>query len=240
MYEADGVARADGAEPTPATSGPDCVEARELESRIAELAGTINVATAGLVEAIGRVIELKAWAGYGYRSPEHCVTVQAGLAASHARALVLMARRAKQFPTVMSRFGEGRLSEDQVRPIVRHVPDGYDQSCANLAEHLTVPQLERAMRTYAFDHTPPTGKDSGDETDDTSDDSEEAERRERDREQRQYVSFCHDQRSGMWRLRGVLCPELGEIVARALRVFRDEVFNDGERASWHAALLLRT
>lgn len=36
-------------------------------------------------------------------------------------------------PVVMGMFREGRLSEDQVRPIANHAPDGYDESVAELA-----------------------------------------------------------------------------------------------------------
>jgi hypothetical protein len=245
MYEADSGGEESGAGRSGPDSGPGCVEARELEARMAELAGTINVATAGLVDAIGRVIELGAWAGYGYRSPEHWVSLHAGVSAAHARALVLMARRRADFPQVMTAFGEGRLSEDQIRPIVRHVPAGYDESCARVAQHLAVPQLERVMRTYAFGEPPPTaqdladGDDQGNEqaSDQTKPDDEDEHRAERDREQRQFLSFGYDE-AGLWRQRAALSPELGEVVATALRVFREDIFHEGGgRASWHQALV---
>jgi hypothetical protein len=247
MYEADAGAQhhaqPDGEGPV---DGPNCAEARELEAHIAELAGTINVATAGLVDAIARVIELKAWAGYGYRSAQHWVSLHAGVSASHAQALVLMAQRAGEFPSVMDRFRAGRLSEDQVRPIVRHVPAGYDTSTANIAEHMAVSQLERVMRSYAFDNQPDTATDSteGDQDDDDesanatqSDDDDDGLRREQARHESQFASFCHDTQAGLWRLRAALSPEQGEIIATALKVFRGELFNRGEKATWHTALV---
>jgi hypothetical protein len=246
MYEADGSGK-HAEEPSfeGPVDGPQCAEARELEARIAELAGTINIATAGLVDAVARVIELKAWAGYGYRSAQHWVSLHAGVSGSHAQALVLMAQRSGEFPCVMGKFREGRLSEDQVRPIVRHVPAGYDVSTSNIAEHMAVSQLERTMRRYAFDN-PTSNEREGDRdtegddptgSDENGDGGDDVLRRERDRHQSQFASFAHDSDSGLWRLRAALSPEQGEIVATALKVFRGELFNCGEKATWHAALV---
>ena len=46
----------------------------DLERRIAEACGTLNVAHAQLVGLIGIVLECRAWEGFGIRSPEHWVT----------------------------------------------------------------------------------------------------------------------------------------------------------------------
>ena len=247
MYEADAGAQhhaqPDGEGPV---DGPGCAEARELQARIAELAGTINVATAALVDAIARVIELRAWAGYGYRSAQHWVSLHAGVSASHAQALVLMAQRAGEFPSVMGKFRAGRLSEDQVRPIVRHVPAGYDTSCSNIAQHMAVSQLERVMRSYAFDNQPDTADASNKDKDNDDDESggdatqpteTDEFRREQARHDSQFASFCHDTQAGLWRLRAALSPEQGEIIATALKVFRSDLFNRGEKATWHTALV---
>jgi hypothetical protein len=258
MYEADGAAEHIGEHGREGPKdGPQCAEARDLEALIAELAGTINVATAGLVDTVARVIELRAWAGYGYRSVQHWVSLHAGVSASHAQALVLMAQRRGDFPCVMEKFRAGRLSEDQVRPIVRHVPPGYDVSTSNIAEHMAVPQLERTMRRYAFDYPPANRSNTASDHDDSDDEpqhtggdntggenaggentgGDDVFRREQDRHQSQFASFAHDRDLGLWRLRAALSPEQGEIVAAALKVFRGELFNTGEKATWHAALV---
>jgi hypothetical protein len=62
-------------------------------------------------------------------------------------------------------------------------------------------------------------------------------RREQARHDSQFASFCHDTQAGLWRLRAALSPEQGEIIATALKVFRGELFNRGENATWHAALV---
>lgn len=139
--------------------GPDCPEADELRQELATVAGTLNVATARAVRALERAMEMGAWQGAGYRSPEHWMTVQLGVSSRHAALLVLIARRAAAFPEVMGLFGEGKLSEDQMRPIMRHVPDGYDAAVAELAVHATVPQLERLMSRYSFGEDPPTSSE---------------------------------------------------------------------------------
>jgi hypothetical protein len=70
------------------------VEAHDrVEARISELMGTINLATAELVDLIGDVIENETWTtATGVRSVEHWVTWQCGVSRRRAIDLVRMAR----------------------------------------------------------------------------------------------------------------------------------------------------
>lgn len=152
-----------------------------------------------------------------------------------------MARRSGSFPVTMGKLREGKLSEDQVRPIVRHAPDGYDESVAQLAEHLTVPQLERTMRRYSFgDDRPPTASQLANSNDDGEDETAEQakeQKAERARQERQFCSFGHDD-DGMWSLKARLTREQGEIVQKALSIFRQDIFNERDgKATWHDALV---
>jgi len=129
----------------------DAEETPSFEAQVAELCGTLNVATAALVDVIAEVIAADNWSGQGYVSIEHWVAVHCGLSPGRARGLCDLARRRDELPETVSRFREGRLSEDQVRPIARHVPAAYDASIGKLAEHATPNQIARVARTYRFD-----------------------------------------------------------------------------------------
>src|SRR5438874_1228534 len=73
--------------------GVTVVEAHDrVESRISELMGIINLATAELVELIGEAIESETWtAAAGIRSIEHWVTWQCSVTPRRAADLVPLA-----------------------------------------------------------------------------------------------------------------------------------------------------
>jgi len=189
-----------------------------LEPEIAGLCGTINVATAALADAIAEVITAGEWAGGGYRSIEHWAAVHCGLSPTRSGDLCALARRADELPETLTRFRAGRLSEDQVRPIVRHVPARYEASVAELAEHTTPSQITRVARSYRLD--PPTNKD---DDDDDAGDAEENE--DRERQAKRSLTFGWDDDGN---LRGGFClpPDDGAIVKQALEASRDILFNE--------------
>ena len=186
-----------------------------LESEIAGLCGTVNVATAALVDVIVAVIADGGWAGGGYRSVEHWVAVHCGLSPARSNDLCALARRVDELPETLSRFRAGRLSEDQVRPIARHVPGQFEASVAALAEQTTPSQIARVARSYRFD--PPT--------DDDKDPEAEEQAEERERQRRRSLSFGWDDDGN---LRGGFClpPDDGAIVKQALEASRDILFNE--------------
>jgi hypothetical protein len=65
----------------------------------------------------------ESWAIADVRSPEHWLTMQAGLSPFRAKAIVAVARRSGDLPTVMAEF----------------------------AVYASVPQLRRALTHYCFD-----------------------------------------------------------------------------------------
>jgi hypothetical protein len=189
-----------------------------LESEIAGLCGTINVATAALVDLIAEVIADGGWGGGGYRSIEHWVAVHCGLCPARAKDLCALARRVGELPETLTRFRAGRLSEDQVRPIVRHVPGEFEKSVAELAEKTTPSQIARVARDYRYD--PPT-----DNTDKDDDNPDEGKADDEERRRRRSLSFGWDDDGN---LRGAfsLPPDDGAIVKQALEASRDIVFNE--------------
>jgi len=194
------------------------------QAAIAGHVGTINVATAGLVDAIVGVIGSGDWAGRGYRSIEHWVAVHAGVSARRAKDLCLVARRAGELPVTLGRFREGRISEDQVTPIARHVPADHEASVADLAEPLTPSQVARVTSSYRFDPKP----DDGGKDDDEPTQNEKY-RDQRDHDQRRSLQFGWDEDgwlSGSFRLPA----DQGGAVKQALELSRHILFEERESA----------
>ncbi len=124
-----------------------------LEGELGSLCGMANVTAARTVAVIAEALETGAWEGWGIRSPEHWVTWKCGMSPRRARAWVAIARRWTELPVTMAAFTEGRLSEDQVAVVCRHIPAWADAEVAELATMATVPQLVRALARYAWTDT---------------------------------------------------------------------------------------
>src|SRR6476661_4735230 len=123
---------------------------RDLWTRTAEVAGRLNRAQGELVDLAAEVIDGKHWGDGGFRSPEHYFVVRAGLSPAHARDVVAVARRRGELSTVAASVAKGKLSLDQAAVVAHHVPVSHQRSVGELAIHMTVPQLRRAVSRHAF------------------------------------------------------------------------------------------
>lgn len=119
-----------------------------VEARVAELMGTINLATAALVDVIADVVERDTWgtAG-GIRTAEHWVQWQCGVSPARAANLVQMARRQHEFPTTHELFAAGQLTEDTMAAVARRAPAERDHEIADLAGRLLYSQVDRLLST---------------------------------------------------------------------------------------------
>ncbi|WP_460938456.1 DUF222 domain-containing protein, partial [Phycicoccus ginsengisoli] len=127
---------------------------RVLWDRTAAVAGALNAAHAELVEIAAQLLEGRHWGDGGFRSVEHYLVVRAGLSPAHARDVAAVARRRAELPVVAGAVAAGELSLDQAAVVAHHVPASYQRSAGQLARHLTVPQLRRAVSRHAFAVTP--------------------------------------------------------------------------------------
>lgn len=123
----------------------------DLDARLGEIGGVLNVANARAVAAIAEAIERDEWQGHGIASPEHWVKLRLGVSHSRAKVLVAVARRAADFPHTMVEFTAGGLSLEQVYEVVTRAPSWADVRMAGFAGGLTVPQLQRVLREEFFD-----------------------------------------------------------------------------------------
>lgn len=126
---------------------------QELWTRTAQAAGQLNLAHATLVDIAVELIEGEHWGDGGFRSPEHYLTVRAGLSPAHARDVVMVARRRADLPDTAAAVSAGELSLDAAAVVAHHVPATYQASMTHLARHATVPQLRRVVSRHAF-HDP--------------------------------------------------------------------------------------
>lgn len=123
----------------------------EAEQELALLCGVLNSSYARLVAIVAQALSDESWAIAGVRSPEHWLTMRAGLSPFRAKAIVRVARRHGELPTVMGEFADGQLSFDQVAVVARYAPAHVEASVAEMAVFASVPQLRRSLSHYSFD-----------------------------------------------------------------------------------------
>jgi hypothetical protein len=133
----------------------------DAEQELASLCGVLNASHARLVAIVADALADESWAIAGVRSPEHWLTMRAGLSPFRARQVVAVARRFGELPQVMGEFAGGQLSLDQVMVVARYAPSHVEGSVAELAIHASVPQLRRALSRYSFDPPPEPGHQQG-------------------------------------------------------------------------------
>ncbi|MEY2588606.1 MAG: hypothetical protein QOJ67_590 [Acidimicrobiaceae bacterium] len=175
----------------------------ERETRVAELMGIINSATAELTALIASVLEDGSWQLSGIRSPQHWVTWQCGVSPGRAHQLVTMARRRDELPACTELFDAGQLSEDALAAIAKRAPAERDAEVANLAPHLLHTQLVRVLGSLPKPEATPEPEP-------------EPVPPKRD------VGFGADE--DLWRLASSLGLDEGALVELALRSARNQLF----------------
>jgi len=123
----------------------------QAEEELASLCGVLNSSYARLVAIVAQALADESWAIAGVRSPEHWLTMRAGLSPFRAKAVVRVARRHGELPTVMGEFADGQLSFDQVAVVAQYAPAHVEASVAEMAVFASVPQLRRCLTHYSFD-----------------------------------------------------------------------------------------
>ena len=123
---------------------------RDFEQRVAAAIGVLNAAHGQLIALVAELMEADHWRGGGVRSPEHWLTVRAGVSHATARRLVTVARRRAELPAVMGALTEGVLTLDHAHVVAQFAPAYSDHQVAGIAEHATVSQLRSLLSRYRF------------------------------------------------------------------------------------------
>jgi len=140
----------------PVLVGPTPREQRfaEIEAELAELCGQRNAIDGRIAELLAEVERDGLLGGTGVRSVEHFATWQLGCGRGRARDLADVAARLDDLPQTTALLREGRLSVDQVAPIARKAPAHDDDHYADLAQRMTVSQIQRALRSAGAGRRP--------------------------------------------------------------------------------------
>ena len=179
-------------------------ELEALESRITELWGHINAATAQFLALLAEFDRREGWAQHGVASCAHWLNWQCGISAGAAREKVRVARALISLPKIAQAFGEGRLSYSKVRAVTRVATAETEDSLLNIALHGTAAHVERTVKGF---------------------------RRvlrvlERDEaeaiHERRYLD-CRRDADGSVRIEARLAPEAGELLLKALDVAQAEL-----------------
>ena len=179
-------------------------ELEALESRITELWGHINAATAQFLVLLAEFDRREGWAQHGVASCAHWLNWQCGISAGAAREKVRVARALTSLPKITEAFGEGRLSYSKVRAVTRVATAETEDSLLNIALHGTAAHVERTVKGF---------------------------RRvlrvlERDEaeaiHERRYLD-CRREADGSVRIEARLAPEVGELLLKALEAAQAEL-----------------
>ena len=179
-------------------------ELEALESRITELWGHINAATAQFLALLAEFDRREGWAQHGVASCAHWLNWQCGISAGAAREKVRVARALTSLPKIAQAFGEGRLSYSKVRAVTRVATVETEDSLLNIALHGTAAHVERTVKGF---------------------------RRvlrvlERDEaeaiHERRYLD-CRREADGSVRIEARLTPDVGELLLKALDVAQTEL-----------------
>jgi hypothetical protein len=195
---------------------------RELEGRLAVVAGELNAAHGRLVGLVAEALEQGLWCQAGVTSPAHWLAWQAGLSPARARQVVQLAERAGELPVTAAALAAGELAVDQAVVVAATVPAWADAEACALAGQTTVAQARRVLGRYVFDDPTPAAEAPGASADPPVVDT---------------CTFGGDEQ-GRFRLRAEGDADEGAIVEAALAEARDALVDAGRvDVSWWDALV---
>jgi Domain of unknown function (DUF222)/HNH endonuclease len=196
-----------GPAPEPAKD-PDIAE--DLGDEIATLAAHIHAATHRFLVLIARFDRLLGWEPAGHRTCAHWLAFRTGLDLGTAREHVRVARALEELPGTNAAMAQGALAFSQVRALTRVAEPDTEEDLLALAEGCTTAQLERVVRAWKRGSR-----------------KDEAEQ-ERERHNSRTLSVFPDE-EGMYVVTGLLDPEVGVLLMRAIEAASDALYRKRER-----------
>src|SRR3569623_503726 len=110
------------AETTPFERDRDGVD--ELQDRVAETCGLLNVVYGELVALMAEALDKDVWAQWGIHSPEQWLEWRAGINPTRSADVGAVARRRNDLPHLADVVADGSLSVDQSAVVARRTPTG--------------------------------------------------------------------------------------------------------------------
>jgi hypothetical protein len=182
----------------------------ELEDRIRALSAQIHSATHRLLVLIAEFDRRRGWEMGGHRCCADWLSFRTGIDRGAARERVRAARALTGLPDISDAMARGELSFSQVRALTRVATPDNESELLPLAMQTPASRLERVIRGWR----------RGSRQDEA--------RREEELHRSRCLSVFPDE-DGMYVLRGLLPPELGVLLARAIEAGSDALFREEGR-----------
>ena len=216
-----------------AASAPD---PDTIWDRVTAVAGQLNALHAELVELTAQAIEADCWGGNGgVRSPEHWLSLRAGLSPATAAQITTLAHARTRLPVLTGLVEQGRLSLDQAAAVAGRVPAAYEEAVCELAPLMTVTQLRRIVNRYPFEPDEPDRAEDASKTEEPTVAAAPPAFPDR-ADQPSSVSLQWD--DGRFVLRADLDAADGALMENALREAKDALFTAGNPAATYADALI--
>ena len=184
-------------------------ERDRLENEIAELSARIDAAIYELLVRIRRFDELGGWSGA--TSYPQWLSWRANLAPGTTREYVRVAHALADLPKTADALRRGQVSYSKVRAITRVATAATEDRLLHLARQATAADLERIVRAWRLCDRQHEGR-------------EDAKRR-----RNQGLSIYPDV-DGMFVVRGLLTPEVGAVVRRAIEAASEQLYEEAKDA----------
>ncbi len=120
----------------------------ELGHELTRLAGHINAANYRFLKLLAALVERKAWAEPGFRSPAHWLNYYCGISLGPAREKVRVALALAKLPMVDGAFSRGEISYSMVRAMTRAATPENESFLLRIAQHGTASHMEKLVRQY--------------------------------------------------------------------------------------------
>jgi hypothetical protein len=177
----------------------------ERMDRVAVLFGEITAATRAFLAALARSDRHRDWEDEGFASCGEWLAWRIGITRGTANEKVRAARALEHLPLISDAMARGELSFTKVRALTRAATPENEADLLTFARAGSAANLERLVRGWK-----------------TLDRADEA-RQERIRHGRRCFSVFPDE-NGMYVVRGLLSPEVGAALMRAVEAASDALF----------------
>ena len=191
----------------PASQDPSPRDIEHLGEQIAELSAHIDAATYRLLVLIADFDDRCGW-DCGFKSCAHWLNWRTGINLGAAREKVRVARALTGLPRMSGAMELGELSYSKVRALTRVATSDNEEELLVFARAGTAAHVETLVRLWR-----------------RADRCEEIEADERRRTSRSLT--LHPDEDGMYRMQGLLEPEVGAVLSRALEAAVDALYCQG-------------
>ena len=200
----------------------------ELDQRVGVLAAQIHALSAELVDVLAEVARAESWAGHGFRTFAHWLSVRSGFVPSEARRLTRLATRAHRIPSLLDDARQGAVSAGMCDVAARLSTPENEDAVAEVVRLCTPSQAIRVLGQYRR-LDPPGTRPADDSADGAADpvvdpfaeavDEAQRDAEERAAEREEYWSAGFDE-DGMYAGSFRLGAVRGELLRQAIEAMR--------------------